>query len=142
MRILGIDYGEVRTGLAVSDPLGLTAQGLESVKHGNNQKMLLNRIGEIIKEYSIEKIVIGYPINMNATVGPRAEKTNKFIDKLTNMFKIEVEKIDERLTTVSAQRVMTELGVSKERKKKIVDTIAATYILQTYLDCHKNIDNI
>ena len=136
-RILGLDYGEARTGVAISDLLGITAQGLESIAHGNNEKMLLNRIGEIITEYQIEKIVIGYPLNMNATKGPRAEKTDKFIEKLKNRFKIDVIKIDERLTTVSAHRTMTELAVSKDKKKKIVDTISAQYILQMYLD--KNI---
>ena len=136
-RVMGLDYGEARTGVAVSDLLGITAQGLESIAHGNNEKMLLNRIGEIITEYQIEKIVIGYPLNMNATKGPRAEKTEKFIEKLKNRFKIEVIKMDERLTTVSAHRTMTELSVSKDKKKKIVDTISAQYILQMYLD--KNI---
>ena len=136
-RIMGLDYGEVRTGVAISDLLGITAQGLESIAHGNNEKMLLNRIGEIITEYQIEKIVIGYPLNMNATKGPRAEKTDKFIEKLKNRFKIEVIKMDERLTTVSAHRTMTELSVNKDKKKKIVDTISAQYILQMYLD--KNI---
>ena len=136
-RVMGLDYGEARTGVAVSDLLGITAQGLESIAHGNNEKMLLNRIGEIITEYQIEKIVIGYPLNMNATKGPRAEKTDKFIEKLKNRFKIEVIKMDERLTTVSAHRTMTELSVSKDKKKKIVDTISAQYILQMYLD--KNI---
>ena len=136
-RIMGLDYGEARTGVAISDLLGITAQGLESIAHGNNEKMLLNRIGEIIAEYEIEKIVIGYPLNMNATKGPRAEKTDKFIEKLKNRFKIEVIKKDERLTTVSAHRTMTELSVSKDKKKKIVDTISAQYILQMYLD--KNI---
>jgi putative Holliday junction resolvase len=134
---MGLDYGEARTGVAISDLLGITAQGLESIAHGNNEKMLLNRIGEIITEYQIEKIVIGYPLNMNATKGPRAEKTDKFIEKLKNRFKIEVIKMDERLTTVSAHRTMTELSVSKDKKKKIVDTISAQYILQMYLD--KNI---
>ena len=136
-RIMGLDYGEARTGVAVSDLLGITAQGLESIAHGNNEKMLLNRIGEIIIEYQIEKIVIGYPLNMNATKGPRAEKTDKFIEKLKNRFKLEVIKMDERLTTVSAHRTMTELSVNKDKKKKIVDTISAQYILQMYLD--KNI---
>ena len=136
-RILGLDYGEVRTGVAISDLLGITAQGLESIAHGANEKMLLNRIGEIIIEYEVEKIVIGYPLNMNATKGPRAEKTDKFIEKLKNRFRIEVIKIDERLTTVSAHRTMTELSVNKDKKKKIVDTISAQYILQMYLD--KNI---
>ena len=136
-RVMGLDYGEARTGVAISDLLGITAQGLESIAHGNNEKMLLNRIGEIITEYQIEKIVIGYPLNMNATKGPRAEKTDKFIEKLKNRFKIEVIKMDERLTTVSAHRTMTELSVSKDKKKKIVDTISAQFILQLFLD--KNI---
>lgn len=134
MRILGIDYGDVRTGTAISDPLGFTAQGLETINHGNNEKMLLNRLDEIIKQYSVELIVIGFPINMNATKGPRAEKTEKFIEKLKSRFHLKVEKIDERLTTVSAHRTMTELGISKDKKKSIVDTMSATYILQMYLD--------
>lgn len=134
MRILGIDYGDVRTGTAISDPLGFTAQGLETINHGNNEKMLLDRLDEIIKQYSVELIVIGFPINMNATKGPRAEKTEKFIEKLKSRFHLKVEKIDERLTTVSAHKTMTELGISKDKKKSIVDTMSATYILQMYLD--------
>ena len=136
-RIMGIDYGDVRTGIAISDLLGITAQGLESINHGNNEKMLLNRIAEIITEYEIGKIVIGYPLNMNASKGPRAEKTDKLIAKLENRFKLEVIKMDERLTTVSAHRTMQELSIGKDKKKKIVDTISAQYILQMYLD--KNI---
>ena len=84
-RIMGLDYGDARTGVAISDLLGITAQGLESIAHGDNQKMLLNRLAEIIEEYQIEKIVIGYPLNMNASKGPRAEKTDKFIEKLTKI---------------------------------------------------------
>ena len=98
------------------------------------KKKLLNRIAEIIKEYQIEKIVIGYPLNMNNTKGPRAEKTDKFIEKLKSRFGLEVIKMDERLTTVSAHRTMTTLSVSKDRKKNIVDTISAEYILQMNLD--------
>ena len=134
MRILGLDYGEARTGVAISDLLGITAQGLESIEHGENQKKLLLRLKEIIEEYKVEKIVIGYPLNMNATKGPRAEKTDKFINKLEENFKITVIKIDERLTTVAAHRTMTTLAVNKNKKKKIVDTISAQYILQMYLD--------
>ena len=134
MRILGLDYGDARTGVAISDLLGITAQGVESIKHGENQKILLARLKEIITEYKVEKIVIGYPLNMNATKGPRAEKTDKFIKKLEEEFKLEVIKIDERLTTVAAHRTMTTLSVSKEKKKNIVDTISAQYILQMYLD--------
>ena len=133
-RIIGIDYGDARTGIAISDMLGLTAQGLETIEHGSNEKMLLNRIAEIIEEYNIEKIVIGYPINMNFTKGPRAEKTDKFIEKLKNRFNFEVIKINESLTTVAAHRTMHDLSLSKDKKKKVVDTISAQYILQMYLD--------
>lgn len=121
-------------GVAISDMLGITAQGLESINHGESQKKLIERLKEIINEYKVEKIVIGYPLNMNASKGPRAEKTDKFIKKLENEFKIEVIKIDERLTTVAAHKTMTSLSIGKEKKKKIVDTISAQYILQMYLD--------
>jgi putative Holliday junction resolvase len=134
MRILGLDYGDARVGVAVSDLFGWTAQGVESISYKGNEKKLLERLEQIIKEYSIEKIIIGFPINMNATLGPRAEKTEKFIEKLNKNFGIEVEKVDERLTTVSANRTMTYLGVNKDKKKGLVDTISAVYILQTYLD--------
>lgn len=134
MRILGVDYGDVRTGIAISDALGITAQGLESIEHKDSEKKLLSRIEAIIKEYNIEKIVIGYPVNMNATKGPRVEKTDKFIEKLIQRFNLEVIKIDERLTTVAAHRTMRELSIGKDKKKKIVDTISAEYILQMYLD--------
>ena len=89
-RIMGIDYGNVRTGIAISDLLGITAQGLETIEHGSNIKFLLNRIGEIIEEYSIEKIIIGYPLNMNNTKGTRVKETDLFIAKLKNRFNIEV----------------------------------------------------
>ena len=134
MRILGLDYGDVRTGVAISDLLGITAQGIESINHGNSEKKLLARLEEIIKEYRPEKIVIGYPLNMNATKGPRAEKTDKFIEKLKQKFNLEIIKIDERLTTVASHKTMTTLKVSKDKKKSIVDTISAQYILQMYLD--------
>lgn len=134
MRIIGLDYGEARTGVAMSDALGITAQGLESIEHGESEKKLLNRLEEIIKEYNVEKIVIGYPLNMNATKGPRVQKTDKFIEKLVNRFHLEVIKMDERLTTVSAHRTMQELAIGKDKKRKIVDTISAQYILQMYLD--------
>lgn len=134
MRILGLDYGDARTGVAISDLLGITAQGIESINHGDSEKKLLARLEEIIKEYKIEKIVIGYPLNMNATKGPRAEKTDKFIEKLKQKFNLEIIKIDERLTTVASHKTMTTLKVSKDKKKNIVDTISAQYILQMYLD--------
>ena len=115
MRIMALDYGDARTGVAISDLLGITAQGLESID-SNNKFKLMNRIAEIIKEYAVEKIVIGYPLNMNSTVGPRAQKTDNFIKELEARFHLEIIKIDERLTTVASHRTMTELGVKKEKK--------------------------
>ena len=134
MKIMGLDYGEARTGVALSDELGMMAHGLESIEHKGDDKKLLERICEIIKANKVSKIVIGYPLNMNATKGPRVEKTDAFIKKLEKETGLPVEKIDERLTTVAAHKTMTLLGVSAEKKKKIVDTISAEYILQRYLD--------
>lgn len=134
MKIMGLDYGEARTGVALSDELGMMAHGLESIEHKGNDKKLLERICEIIKANKVSKIVIGYPLNMNATKGPRVEKTDAFIKKLEKETGLPIEKIDERLTTVAAHKIMTLLGVSAEKKKKIVDTISAEYILQMYLD--------
>ena len=134
MKVMGLDYGEARTGVALSDELGMMAHGLESIEHKGNDKKLLERICEIIKANKVSKIVIGYPLNMNATKGPRVEKTDAFIKKLEKETGLPVEKIDERLTTVAAHKTMTLLGVSAEKKKKIVDTISAEYILQMYLD--------
>lgn len=134
MKIMGLDYGEARTGVALSDELGMMAHGLESIEHKGNDKKLLERICEIIKVNKVSKIVIGYPLNMNATKGPRVEKTDAFIKKLEKETGLPIEKIDERLTTVAAHKTMTLLRVSAEKKKKIVDTISAEYILQMYLD--------
>ncbi len=134
MKILGLDYGEVRTGVAISDELGMLAHGIETIEHNGNDKKLIERIVEIVKQNNVEKIIIGYPLNMNATKGPRAEKTDSFIKKLKKAIDIEIIKIDERLTTVASHRTMTELNINKDKKKKIVDTISAEYILQMYLD--------
>jgi putative Holliday junction resolvase len=135
-RIIGLDYGEARTGVAVSDLLGITAQGVISIKH-KSDKELLEKLVPYVEEYEPVKFVIGLPINMNATKGARVEKTLKFIDKLKAKFDIEVETIDERLTTVSAHKTMTELGTSKNKKKDIVDMMSAVLILQIYLDKNK-----
>ena len=133
-RILGIDYGDSRTGIAVSDLMGWTAQGLETITYKGDMKMLLNRIGEIIEQYDIKKIVIGYPRNLNGTIGPRAEKTEAFIKILIDNFGLNVIKWDEWLSTVSAHRDMNNMGVKNRKKKGLVDTIAAVHILQNYLD--------
>jgi putative Holliday junction resolvase len=134
MRILSIDYGDSRIGLAVSDPMGWTAQGLETVKCKDSQKKALARILEIISMYEIKDIVIGYPLNMNGTIGPRAERTEEFIKKLLSFGDFNIIKWDERLTTVAAHRAMNELGVKAANKKNIVDTMSAVFILQGYLD--------
>lgn len=134
MRILGIDYGDVRTGIAITDSLGITAQGLETIKNNNSDRILLRRLEEIINEYKVERIAIGMPFNLKGEKTVRAEKTEKFIHKLKCKFNnISIEVIDERLTTVQAHKTMNFLDVNKKKKKDIVDTIAAVYILETYL---------
>ncbi len=134
MRVLGIDYGDARIGVAVSDPMGWTAQGLETVKCKDGLRKAIERLMEIIKQYEIKDIVIGYPLNMNGTAGPRTERTEAFIKKLLELGDFNIVKWDERLTTVSAHRAMNELGVKASNKKNIVDTMSAVFILQGYLD--------
>ena len=134
MRILGIDYGDSRIGVSVSDPFGWTAQGLETIYASKGIKSVLSRLEEIILEYAIEKIVVGFPLNMNGTVGDRGIKTEKFMTLLNQKFNIPVLKWDERLTTVAAQRLMNETNVKNKKKKGLIDTISSTYILQGYLD--------
>ena len=134
MRILGIDYGDVRTGIAITDSLGITAQGLETINNNNSDRVLLKRLEEIINQYEVETIVIGMPLNLKGEKTVRAEKTEKFIHKLKCKFnKIPIEIVDERLTTVQAHKTMNFLDVDKRKKKNIVDAIAAVYILETYL---------
>ena len=134
MRILGIDYGDARTGLAITDALCITAQGLETIYNNGNDKIILRKIDELLEKYEIQTIVVGYPLNMNGTKSERTEKTEKFIHKLKCKYnKIEIKQIDERLTTVAAHKTMNLLDVNKNKKKNIVDTISAVYILETYL---------
>ena len=134
MRKLGIDYGDARVGIAITDELGITAQGLETIHHKGNDKQVLKRLEELFEEYEIDTIVIGIPINMNGTKTERVEVTEKFIHKLKCKFnKVKIEKIDERLTTVAAHKTMNYLNVNKFKKKDIVDTISAVYILETYM---------
>ena len=134
MRILGIDYGDARTGIAITDALNITAQGLETFHNDGSDKIILRRLDEIIEQYKVEVIVIGRPINMNGTPSERTEKTEQFIHKLKCKYnKLKIETIDERLTTVAAHKTMNFLSVNKNKKKNIVDTISAVYILETYL---------
>lgn len=136
MRILGLDYGSVTVGVAVSDALLLTAQPVEVIKRKSETKLrqTLARIEEIIAEYEVEKIVLGYPKNMNNTLGERVERTEEFKEKLEKRTGLEVILWDERLTTISAMEVLKEGNVRRENRKKYVDKIAAVFILQGYLD--------
>ena len=136
MRILGLDYGSKTVGVAVSDPLGLTAQGVEIIRRKSENKMrqTMARIEELIAQYQVEKIVLGLPKNMNNTLGDRAEKSLELKETLERRTGLAVVMWDERLTTVSANRVLMETGVRRENRKEHVDEIAAIFILQGYLD--------
>ena len=136
MRILGLDYGSKTVGVAVSDPLGLTAQKVETIwrKQENKLRRTLARIEELIAEYEVEKIVLGFQKNMNNTVGERAEKALEFGEMLKKRTGLEVIMWDERLTTVEADRTLIEAGVRRENSKQYLDGIAAVFILQGYLD--------
>ena len=136
MRILGLDYGTKTVGVAVSDPLGLTAQAVETIgrKEENKLRRTCARIEELIAEYGVEKIVLGFPKHMNNDIGERAEKSLEFKDMLQRRTGLEIIMWDERLTTVEAERTLIESGVRRENRKKHIDQIAAVFILQGYLD--------
>ncbi len=140
MRILGLDFGSKTVGVAVSDELLITAQGVEIVRRKSPSKLrqTLARIEELIEQYGIEKIVLGYPKNMNNTEGERCEKTKEFKEMLERRTGLEVVLWDERLTTVAADRSMMETGIRRENRKEYVDEIAAIFILQGYLDFLRN----
>jgi len=136
MRILGLDYGDKTIGVAVSDEFGWTAQGLEVIQ----RRSLVNdldRLQSIIKEYMVTEIVVGLPKNMNATIGPRAEKCIAFAESLRVSTSKLVHLWDERLTTVSAERTLLEANVSRKKRKLVIDKLAAVFILQNYLDSIK-----
>lgn len=136
MRIMGLDFGSRTVGVAVSDSLLLTAQGVEIIrrKEENKLRQTLARIEELILEYEVEEIVLGMPKHMNADEGVRVELTNEFKDKLERRTGLPVSLWDERLTTVAADRTMMEAGIRREKRKDYVDMLAATFILQGYLD--------
>ncbi len=136
MRIMGLDFGSKTVGVAVSDPLYITAQGVEIIRREQENKLrkTLARIEELVKEYEVEEIVLGLPKNMNNSIGERAEKTLEFKAMLERRIGLNVVMWDERLTTVAADKTMMEVGVRRENRKKYVDQIAATFILQGYLD--------
>lgn len=133
MRILGLDVGDKTIGVAVSDPLGWTAQGIKTIRRVGIKKDL-QEIINIVNEYNVEKIVVGLPKNMNGTLGPQSEKVLKFCDKLKEVCNLEIILEDERLTTMAAERTLIEAEMHWSKRKKVIDTVAATYILQGYLD--------
>lgn len=136
MRIMGLDYGSKTVGVAISDPLCITAQGIETIerKEENKLRKTLARIEELAKEYEVDRIVLGFPKNMNNTIGDRAQKSLEFKEMLERRTGLSVIMWDERLTTVEAERTLIESNVRRENRKKYVDKIAAVFILQGYLD--------
>lgn len=134
MRVLSIDYGDSRVGIAITDELNITVQGLLTIHHNKNDKIVLAKLDEILNQYEVSTIVVGMPLNMDGSKTERAEITEKFIHKLKCKYnKIKIESIDERLTTVQAHKTMQELNIKGKNKRNIVDTISAEYILEAYL---------
>ena len=135
MRIMGLDVGSKTVGVAVSDALGWTAQGIETVKIDEaNGEFGIDRIAERVKEYTITEFVVGYPKNMNNTVGPRGEASENYKKLLEETFSLPVKLWDERLTTMAAERMLIEADVSRKKRKQVIDKMAAVMILQGYLD--------
>ncbi|MFF2794830.1 Holliday junction resolvase RuvX [Lysinibacillus xylanilyticus] len=135
MRIMGLDVGSKTVGVAISDALGWTAQGIETVKIDEaNGEFGIERIAELVKEYAITEFVVGYPKNMNNTVGPRGEASESYKKLLEETFSLPVKLWDERLTTMAAERMLIEADVSRKKRKQVIDKMAAVMILQGYLD--------
>ncbi|MGT2772266.1 Holliday junction resolvase RuvX [Streptococcus marimammalium] len=136
MRIMGLDVGSKTIGVAISDPLGFTAQGLEIIKiNENKDEFGFERLSELVKEYRVEKFVIGLPKNMNNTSGPRVEASQSYGKQLEKLFGLPIIYQDERLSTVEAERMLVEQGdISRNKRKKVIDKLAAQLILQNYLD--------
>ena len=136
MRLIGLDYGDKTVGVAVSDGLGLTAQPLETITRDrwNKLRKTYQRIEEIISEYEVGEIIIGKPLNMDDTEGERVERTKIFGDELERRTGLPIRYVDERLTTVEADEILTEMGVADDKKKTYIDKIAASIILQNYMD--------
>ena len=143
IRIMGLDFGSKTVGVAVSDPLGITAQGIEIVRRTSENKLrkTLARIEELVTEYEVTEIVLGFPKNMNNTIGERAEKSLAFKEMLERRTGLPGVRWDERLTTVAANRTLIEGGVRRENRKDYVDMLAAVYILQGYLDSRERTSN-
>jgi putative Holliday junction resolvase len=135
MRIMGLDVGSKTVGIAISDELGWTAQGLKTLKIDEEKnKFGFDEIGQLIKESGISQVVIGLPKNMNGTIGPRAEASKRYAEEIEKQFSVSTILWDERLTTMAAERVLLEADVSRKKRKKVIDKMAASMILQGYLD--------
>lgn len=133
MRIMGLDVGEKRIGIAISDPMGWTAQG-HSVLQRSALETDIKTIGQLCQDYEVEKIVVGLPRNMDGSIGPKALEVQEFAQLLEKQLDINIAYWDERLTTKSAERVLIEADLSRRRRKQVIDKMAAVYILQAYLD--------
>lgn len=136
MRIMGIDYGDSRVGIAVSDPLGFTAQGVQTLQN-KGKKKLSAELSEVLEKYKPEKIVVGMPKNMDGTLGFRAEETYKFAELLKTLTTAEIVFWDERLTTVSAAMILNETNTRGKSRKKVIDTVSACIILENYMNSLK-----
>ena len=136
---MGLDYGTKTVGIAVSDALGLTAQGIETIHYVQHKRdELYQRIGELVSHYEVERFVVGLPKNMNGSIGERGEACQYFAEQLNKRFNLPVELYDERLTTMAAERILIEADVSRKKRKKVIDKAAAVLILQGYLDRNRN----
>lgn len=134
MRIMGLDLGDKRIGVALSDPMGWTAQGLEVIASKGSSEADIKKIKEVARQYEVERVIVSLPRNMNGSPGPRAEKARVFAGRLAKALELPVEMWDERLTTVAAERVLIEADMSRARRRQVIDKMAAALILQNYLD--------
>lgn len=134
MRIMGLDVGDKTIGVAVSDPLGWTAQGIEVIRREGDINRDFARLTELVQEYQVERILVGLPKNMNGTIGPQGEKVQEFIKELQERINLPVKVWDERLSTVAAEKTLLLADVSRSKRKKVIDKMAAAIILQGYLD--------
>ncbi|MFJ8528007.1 Holliday junction resolvase RuvX [Bacillus sp. NPDC094106] len=135
MRILGLDVGTKTVGVAISDEMGWTAQGLETIKINEERGIFgFDRVSELVKQYNVDKIVVGLPKNMNGTIGPRGEACQQYAQSLRELLQLEVLLWDERLSTMAAERLLISADVSRKKRKQVIDKMAAVVILQGYLD--------
>lgn len=138
MRIMGLDLGEKTIGVAISDPLGWTAQGIKVIQRYKNNEQETKQLKELIQNYRIERIIVGLPLNMNGTMGKQGREAMVFAEKLRQFFKLPVEVFDERLSTVTAEKTLIAANTTRKKRKQVIDKVAATVILQGYLAALKN----